>query len=453
MFRDKYEYDIELEDTIIGAVIIEQTAFARIKGLISKEMIYNDFNADVFEVCSELFDRSSPIDLAILVQECYKRKLADKYTDLAHRLSVKTNIVASSANIETHCLYLRELYCKRLLIEAKQQADTDYDVIKSMDELQEKLKKARELKATNDWQKFNDILLDIRMKISEKAEDGVKTGISELDAIRGGLKPTEVIVVGARPSVGKTAFAGQIALNMARNGHKVGIISLEMSNAQLGMRIFSIISGVEFWKLDRHMINSEAEMDVISDYMDKSLHLPIFMSEKTGVTISDIRAKAMKLIYKNSLDVLFIDYLGLIEPEQHKNRNREQEISAMSRGLKLLAMETNIPIVVLAQLNRSVETRGVGKKPMLSDLRDSGSIEQDADVVIFLHSDYKAGVLTNSTGGSTEYERDIVVAKYRNGETKDFKIGFEPKKMMFVDYVQEQEKMEYSEQPKAVNFF
>jgi len=453
MFRDKYEYDIELEDTIIGAVIIEQTAFARIKGLISKEMIYNDFNADVFEVCSELFDRSSPIDLAILVQECYKRKLADKYPDIAHRLSVKTNIVASSANIETHCLYLRELYCKRLLIEAKQQADTDYDVIKSMDELQEKLKKARELKATNDWQKFNDILLDIRMKISEKAEDGVKTGISELDAIRGGLKPTEVIVVGARPSVGKTAFAGQIALNMARNGHKVGIISLEMSNAQLGMRIFSIISGVEFWKLDRHMINSESEMDVISDYMDKSLHLPIFMSEKTGVTISDIRAKAMKLIYKNSLDVLFIDYLGLIEPEQHKNRNREQEISAMSRGLKLLAMETNIPIVVLAQLNRSVETRGAGKKPMLSDLRDSGSIEQDADVVIFLHSDYKAGVLTNSTGGSTEYERDIVVAKYRNGETKDFKIGFEPKKMMFVDYVQEPEKMEYSEQPKAVNFF
>ena len=282
MYRDKYEYDTELEDTIIGAVIIEQTAFGRIKGLISKEMIYNDFNADIFEVCSELFDKSCPIDLAILVQECYKRKLADKYPDLAHRLSIKTNIVASSANIETHCLYLRELYCKRLLIEAKQQADTDYDVIKSMDELQEKLKKARELKATNDWQAFNDILMDIRIKISEKEDECVKTGISELDAIRGGFKPSEVIIVGARPSVGKTAFAGQIALNMARNGHKVGIISLEMSNAQLGMRIFSIISGVEFWKLDRHMINSDAEMDIISDYMDKNLHLPIYMSEKTG---------------------------------------------------------------------------------------------------------------------------------------------------------------------------
>ena len=451
MYRDKYEYDIELEDTILGAIIIEQTAFARIKGLISKEMIYDDFNAAIFDVCSELFDKSCPIDLAILVQECYKRKLADKYTDLAHRISLKTNVVASSANIETHCLYLRELYCKRLLIEAKQQADTDYDVIKSMDELQEKLKKARELKATNDWQAFNDILMDIRIKISEKEDECVKTGISELDAIRGGFKPSEVIIVGARPSVGKTAFAGQIALNMARNGHKVGIISLEMSNAQLGMRIFSIISGVEFWKLDRHMINSESEMDLVNSYMDSSLHLPIFMSEKTGVTISDIRAKAMKLIYKNSLDVLFIDYLGLIEPEQHKNRNREQEISAMSRGLKLLAMETGIPIVVLAQLNRSVETRGAGKKPMLSDLRDSGSIEQDADVVMFLHSDYKAGILQNASGGSTEFERDIIVAKYRNGATKDFKIGFEPTKMMFVDY--REEKIEYVEEMKDVGIF
>lgn len=451
MYRDKYEYDIELEDTILGAIIIEQTAFARIKGLISKEMIYDDFNASIFEVCSELFDKSCPIDLAILVQECYKRKLADKYHDLAHRIALKTNVVASSANIETHCLYLRELYCKRLLIEAKQQADTDYDVIKSMDELQEKLKKARELKATNDWQAFNDILMDIRIKISEKEDEGVKTGISELDAIRGGFKPSEVIIVGARPSVGKTAFAGQIALNMARNGHKVGIISLEMSNAQLGMRIFSIISGVEFWKLDRHMINSTAEMDLVNSYMDSSLNLPIFMSEKTGVTISDIRAKAMKLIYKNSLDVLFIDYLGLIEPEQHKNRNREQEISAMSRGLKLLAMETGIPIVVLAQLNRSVETRGAGKKPMLSDLRDSGSIEQDADVVMFLHSDYKAGILQNASGGSTEFERDIIVAKYRNGATKDFKIGFEPTKMMFVDY--RAEKIEYVEEKKDVGIF
>ena len=204
-------------------------------------------------------------------------------------------------------------------------------------------------------------------------EDGVKTGITEIDEIRGGLKPSEMIIIGARPSVGKTAFAAQLALNMATLGTKVGIISLEMSNVQLAMRILSIVSDLDFWKLDKSAINNEIETEKLNQGFEKSFHLPIFMSEKTGVTISDIRAKAMKLIYKNSLDILFIDYLGLVEPEQNKNRNREQEVSAMSRGLKLLAMELNIPVVVLAQLNRETE-HGKGQKPKLSNLRDSGSI-------------------------------------------------------------------------------
>lgn len=429
MYRQGYEYDLLLEQCVIGACLIEITAFARTKGLIEHDMFYSDFHKEIYNVCSELFDNSIPIDLAIISQEFHKRSQASKYDDCYFKMSQIANVVASTAHLETHCLYLRELYIKRLIIEIKESANTDYDVLDSIKEIEDKLKKARELKATNDWQDFGQILIDLKVRIDSKVEDGILTGIKEYDEIRGGFKPSEMIVIGARPSVGKTALAGVLALQIAKTGKKVGIISLEMSNVQLATRIVSILSDIEFWKIDRSKLNSEYETSLLNETIEKNYKLPIFMSEKTGVTISDIRAKAMKLVYKKSLDILFIDYIGLIEPEQNRNRNREQEVSAMSRGCKLLAMELNIPIIVLAQLNRGVELRGGHSKPKLSDLRDSGSIEQDADVVMFLHSEFKSGNITNEQGESTEFERDLIVAKYRNGATRDIKLGFEPTKM------------------------
>ena len=429
MFRERFEYDTMLEEVVLGACLIEQTAFARTKGLVEAEMFYHPIHQDIYRTMSEMFDDSYPIDIVIFAQISIKKGLADKYHYLFEKVAEMTSMVASSANLEMHSVLIRELFIKRLLFEIKN-SPGDGDVLEEVEALQEKLKKAREIKATNDWQEFKKILVDLRLKMDNHIDDGIKTGLQEIDEIRGGFKPSELVIIGARPSVGKTAFAAQLALNMATNCKKVGIISLEMSNVQLAMRILSIVSDIEFWKLDKSAINSELEAEKLNNGFEKSFNLPIFMSEKTGVSVSDIRAKAMKLIYKNSLDVLFIDYLGLVEPEANKNRNREQEVSAMSRGLKLLAMELNIPVVVLAQLNRETE-HSKGQKPKLSNLRDSGSIEQDADLVIFLHSEYKSGIETNDKGESTENERDIIIAKYRNGETKGFKIGFESKKMKF----------------------
>lgn len=441
MYREGYEYDLLLESGVIGACLIEITAFARTKGLIESDMFYSELHKDIYTVCSEMFDNSIPIDLLIISQEFYKRGLTDKYPEFNYNLSKIASVVASTAHLETHCLYVRELYIKRLVIEIKNSANADYDILESVNEIQDKLKKAVELKATNDWQEFGQILIDLKLKLDSHIDDGIKTGIIELDNIRGGFKPSEMVVLGARPSVGKTALAGSLALKMAKDGKHVGIISLEMSNVQLATRIISIVSDIEFWKIDRSKLNNEYEVDKLNRSIEENYNLPIYMSEKTGVTISDIRAKAMKLIYKKSLDILFIDYLGLIEPESNKNRNREQEVSAMSRGIKLLAMELNIPVVVLAQLNRETE-QTKGQKPKLSNLRDSGSIEQDADVVVFLHSDFKSGILTNQSGESTEYERDLIVAKYRNGETKDIKLGFEPKKMRLYDIENQVPEME-----------
>lgn len=427
MYRQYFEYNTEIEDIVLGSLIIETPAFSRIKGIVESDFFYQTFNKDVFLVISEMFDNSIPIDLVTVTQKCYDKKLDKIHTNIAYRLSVSMNMIGSTNNLEYHCLIVREMHLKRLLIEIKNHINTDTDTLEETIKLEEALKKARQLKATNDWENFKDILMNIRLNLQTPHEDGIRIGIVEFDNIAGGLQPSEFIVIGARPSVGKTAFACQIALYIARQNKKVGIISLEMSNTKLSTRILSQISGLPYWKIDRRKIDDATELESINQSIESNYNLPIYFSEKTGVTVNDIRAKVMKAKHAHSLDIVFIDYLGLIEPE--KANNREQEVSKISRGLKLLAMELKIPIVVLAQLNREVETNK--HKPKLSNLRDSGSIEQDADMVMFIHSDFKAGILSDNAGNSTEDQRDLIVAKYRNGYTKDIKLGWNGERMQF----------------------
>jgi len=428
MSREYFDYNSELEKIIIGSILIETTAFARIKGLVESEMFYIPLFQDVYKVAEEMFDKSIPIDLVTITQKCYDLKLNEKHENLAYNISITTNHVASTAHLDYHALTVRELYLKRLLAEIRTSINLDNDTLNEVQVIEEKLKKARQIKTTNDWEQFKDIIMNIRINLENPLEDGIFIGIKEFDDIAGGLQNAEVCVIGARPSVGKTAFACQVAISIASSGKKVGIISLEMSNTKLSTRILSQISGVEYWKIDRHALNKTDELEKINNTIENNYNLPISFSEKTGVTVSDIRAKALKATHNKNLDILFIDYLGLIEPE--KANNREQEISKISRGIKLLAMELNIPIVILAQLNRETET--TKSKPKLSNLRDSGSIEQDADIVMFIHSDFKAGILTDSAGRSTEHHRDIIIAKYRNGYTKNIELGWQGDRMKFI---------------------
>ena len=428
MSREYFDYNSELEKIIIGSILIESTAFARIKGLVESEMFYNKLFQDVFSVIYDMFDKSIPIDLVTVTQKCYDLKLNEKHELLAFNISKTINQVASTAHLEYHSLTIRELYLKRLLAEIRTSINLDNDTLNEVQVIEEKLKKARQINVTNDWESFKDIIMNIRINLENPLEDGIHIGIPEFDNIAGGLQNAEVCVIGARPSVGKTAFACQVAISIATSGKNVGIISLEMSNTKLSTRILSQISGIEYWKIDRHLLNNSTELDKINTTIENNYNLPISFSEKTGVTVSDIRAKALKAKHNKNLDILFIDYLGLIEPE--KANNREQEISKISRGLKLLAMELNIPIVILAQLNRETET--TKSKPKLSNLRDSGSIEQDADIVMFIHSDFKAGILNDINGNSTEHHRNIIVAKYRNGFTKNIELGWQGDRMKFI---------------------
>ena len=422
------DYNTDIEDAVLGASIIELSAFSRIVNLIDAEHFYKIENIELFNAMKDMFNSGIPIDLLTIRNYLIKNKININISYLCEIV----NKVGSSANIEYHSLILRQLAGNRILKTIKSKIDTDNDCIEEIQELQKKLNKIAEINVTNDWQDFRDIALDIYKNIEDDEEQGIFIGLQEFDNISGGIKNGEVMIVGARPSVGKTAIACQFALNIAKNKKSVGIISLEMTNTKLATRIISQITELEYWKIDRKKLQ-QYEINSFKTTLDDSLNLPIYFSEKTGVTALDIEIKTEKLKSRGNLDILFIDYLGLIEPE--KANNREQEISKISRRLKLLALRLNIPIIVLAQLSRESEKR-TNKKPQLSDLRDSGSIEQDADIVMFLHSDFKSGILTDAQGNTTENQREIIIAKYRNGYTKNFKVGFDGEKMKFLPEIQ-----------------
>jgi replicative DNA helicase len=290
-----------------------------------------------------------------------------------------------------------------------------------------------------------DVVLELHKhmdNVLDKDIIGVPTGFHKFDMVTGGLVKGDMIVLAARPSVGKSAFLGALAVNAAQNSFKARIISLEMSNVQIGARLGSLVSDVEFYKIFRNRMDDERQREELYSKLETLSNLDIKISDKTKVNINDIRAKVGQLKSKDDIDILFVDYLQLLDSEEGsgKSFSREQEVSRMSRGFKLMAKEFNIPIVVLAQLNRESE-KSANKKPALHHLRESGAIEQDADLVVFLHRDWKVGIQQNEHGQTTEFEADLIIAKGRNIETPEIKIGFDGAKMKFYD----KDKVNYNE--------
>lgn len=441
-FREHIHYDKEMESAILGACLLEKESFSKIRGLINKDCFYLENNQIVFDVINEMWEMQYPIDLLTVAQFIVRNKGIENLNGdgVPVYLCRLTNSVVSSAHIEYHSLLIRQLYAERQLLKIKYAPMGDgVDVVKRTEEMREELFKLTQIKVVNDWNDMLDVVLKLHKHMDEvKDKDiiGVPTGFEKFDLTTGGFCKSDMIVIGARPSVGKSAFLGCVAVNAAQRGYKVGIISLEMSDVQLGARMGSLISDVEFYKIFRNKIYEDQERDKLYNNLEKLANLPIKISEKTNVNINDIRAKVGQLVNKNQLDIIFIDYLQLMDSvEGNKNYNREQEVSKMSRGLKLMAKEFNIPVVVLAQLNRDAE-KSNNKQPQLHHLRESGAIEQDADLVVFLHRDFQSGISTNENGESTEFEADLIVAKGRNIEKPKIKIGFNGPKMKFYDLEQ-----------------
>jgi len=435
-FREFVHYDKQMESAVLGVLLLEKFTFEKVVGILTEDCFYLDANKKVFSTIKKMWERQLPIDLMTVCQYIV-RTLDVKELDgnnVPYYLVKLTTGVCSSAHLEYHSFLIRQLYAEREIVKIKYGSMGDGDVLERSKRMQDELLKLSQFKVTNDWEDMVDGVMELHQhmdNVKDKDLIGIPTGFSKVDFITGGFGGGQVIIIAARPSVGKSALLNSMVLNAAKLNHKVGIISLEMPTLQMTARMGAVVSEVEFFKIFRNKIYDEKERDIVYQGLTDLSNLPIKITDKTGVNISDIRAKVAQLVHKKELDILFIDYLQLVDSESgNKNYNREQEVAKMSRGLKIMAMDYNIPIVVLAQLNREAAKE---KKPQLHHLRESGSIEQDADIVMFLHRDWKVGILQNENGDSTEYEADLILAKTRNGETPEIKIGFNPSQMKFFD--------------------
>jgi replicative DNA helicase len=422
MFKKHVHYSLELETEILGSCLLETSAFSRIFGILEPKTFYSDEHQKIYSFLVEMFEANLPISLLSAFDYIVRRKRIDNFsgTNTAHYLTQLTIKVTSTANLEYYALIIKQMWIDREIIMLTSSGVKSDNVRSEIYNLQTKLTELSSINFTSDWQDMDELMVGLIKHQDEMAKSqgkGLLTGFKTIDKLYGGFFKGQMIVIGARPSTGKSALAGQMAMNMARSGAQVGFISLEMNNNEIAARFASIDTSMPFTEIFRGLYQDENQRDYFYKQIDKTSNLPISVSDKTEVNISEIKAKAYKLKHKKGrLDCLMLDYLQLVDGDSQNNRNRENEVAKISRGCKIIAKELEVPLVILCQLNREVEKRkGKDRYPQLSDFRESGAIEQDADVAMFLHSDFKSGHLEDENGNSTENQADIVIRKWRNG--------------------------------------
>lgn len=425
----------ELEEAVLGAIMLEKDKIYEVMAILnSPDCFYTPANQKIYAAIKSLHDNKMPIDLLTVTEELRK---ADHLEIIGgpYYLTNLTMNVSSSAHAEHHACIIREKFIARELIRicgiviGKAYEDST-DIFDLADFATEQVLNAKMVKNTSDWKTVGEVLQELitHMDDVKTKPPGITTGFRKLDNEKMWFMPGDFIVLGARPSVGKSALMLLMVIAAARQGKKVGVISLEMMNKALFARMAGMESGVSYKQIYFNYVNEEKVTHLLKAMGDLG-GLKIYFSDTAKVNANDIAAKAYTLKRKYGLDILFIDYLQLIEGERGKGRY--EIVTDISRGLKTLALSMGIPIIALAQLNRESEANG--RKPKMSDLRDSGGIEQDADGVMLLHRDWRAGKEKNEDGSSTEHEADLIIEKWRNGEPVTLKLHFDGPTMTFSD--------------------
>ena len=430
--------DIAAEESVLGSVLIEPQAMIKISDLLSPDDFFLDTNAKIYKAIDELFHAHKPIDI-ITVSTLLKDKGVFDAAGGAAKLAELTAAVPSASHIFEYAQIVKKKSTLRKMIAAGDRImGYARDESKKVEELLESAEKeVFSISQTFLKDKFVSIkeILTERFEIfaerhmsDEEVTGGIPTGYAGLDKYLSGLHPSDMIVLAARPSMGKTAFALSVAMNMAlKEKKKVGIFSLEMSKEQLVDRMFASRLAVDSWKLQKGKL-SDQDFSRMGLVMDELSNAPIFIDDSVGSSMSEVRAKARRLQMEHGLDVLIVDYLQLLSAGNSAFAgNRVQEISEISRSFKALARELHIPILALSQLSRAVEARP-NKHPVLSDLRESGAIEQDADVVLMLYRDDYYDEDTDRPGIT-----DIFIRKHRNGPIGHCELRFDMSKMRYYD--------------------
>jgi len=424
----------ELEEAVLGAIMLEKSAFDNVVEILKPECFYVDAHQKIFKSFQSLAQKSLPIDILTVVEELKTKEELD-IVGGPYAITKLTNSVVSTANIEAHARIILQKFIQRELIRISGEIIGDAyedstDVFDLLDDSESKM-----FNITNNYLKknFDDIDTVLAKTITRiedlrnKQEDisGVPTGFPSLDRVTYGWQPTDLIILAARPSVGKTAFALNLARSAALHPTKpvgVGFFSLEMSSSQLVQRILSAESGIMLEKISRGKLEDHEMQQLYTKGINRLAQAPIYIDDTAALNIFEFRAKARRLVNKHNVGMIIIDYLQLMSGSGDRQTNREQEISRISRDLKGLAKELQVPIIALSQLSRAVETRKESKMPQLSDLRESGAIEQDADMVMFLYRPEYYEINTNEMGESNRGETLIRIAKHRNGSLETIKL-------------------------------
>ncbi|CAN5337876.1 replicative DNA helicase [soil metagenome] len=428
----------ELEDAVLGAVMLEKSAFDVVVEILKPECFYVEAHQRIFRAMQGLQQKNSPIDLLTVVEELKFREELDLVGG-PYYITRLTNAVVSSANIETHARIILQKFIQRELIRISSEIIGDAyedstDVFDLLDSAESKLFDVTNNHLRRDYESIDTVLVKTVKRIEDlrtRTEDitGVPSGFPVLDKITYGWQPTDLIILAARPSVGKTAFALNLARNAALHPTKptgVGFFSLEMSAGQLAQRILSAESEIWLEKISRGKLEDHEMAQLYRKGIERLASAPIHIDDTAALNIFELRAKCRRLKNKHNVGLIIIDYLQLMSgTNDNRNGNREQEISKISRDLKGLAKELQIPIIALSQLSREVEKRGAkdGQKiPQLSDLRESGAIEQDADMVMFLYRPEYYDITSNEMGESNKGETHVRIAKHRNGQLETVKL-------------------------------
>jgi replicative DNA helicase len=434
-------HNMEAEQTILGGVLMNNDALNQIMDVLSPDDFYREAHAILFEGMVGLYNRGDPIDVITLSQFLGEKSSLEKVGGNSY-LGSLVRAVSTSAGITYHAQIVKDLSVRRKLIgqcsTISESCFQDWERIEDLLELAEQsIFDIAEEQIKEGFQSLEEVIKGSFKKLESVAEfegfvTGMPTGFTDFDRYTAGLQPADLIIIAGRPSMGKTALALNIGYHAAQKTKRaVAIFSLEMSKQQLGMRMLGFDASIDATKLRTGFLRDK-EWEQLTEAANRLSELPLFIDDSSGISVLEMKAKCRRLKKKNDLALVIVDYLQLLQGRRSAE-SRQLEISEISRSLKALAKDLNVPVVALSQLNRKVEDRP-NKRPQLADLRESGAIEQDADVIAFIYRDE----LYHPQSDENRNLAEIILAKQRNGPTGFFKLTFQKELTRFRNYTEEE---------------
>ena len=446
MIERKLPQNLEAEMSILGACFLSTYAFDKVCEEVSSDMFYSEANKKIFEALYKLHQDKIPLDSTVLVNEIEKHENINSIGGLEYLGEVIDSVI-TAANIDYYIDIIREKALRRKLVEVSTNIttsafDEETETNDIIDNAEKSIFSVTKSRKAGEFKSISDVMKNTQARLEDLAKNdkeitGIATGFYDFDKLTSGLHENELIIIAARPAMGKTAFALNLAVNSAINSKKnVALFNLEMSAEQLAMRMIAAQGGIDQNKLKTGRLEHN-DWKKVNEAMSELSDTNLYIEDASGISVSEIRAKCRRLATQGpGLGLVIIDYLQLIEGSSRYAGNRQQEVSEISRSLKTMAMELGVPVIALAQLSRSVELRE-NKRPIMSDLRESGSIEQDADIVAFLYRDdyYNKSASEQTNISVTE----LIVGKHRNGSTGTIELLFERTMSNFRNYLKKQE--------------